>query len=452
MKASSRKKKLDIVVAPLNVSTEMFIRGEGSFNQKYSRSDKAYYPNYSLVTPLVVGIQVNIQDPDGILPDGKVKLDNVNWYSKLYSPSSQITATDTSWDISEAGFIKRKQNVPYNDPLLLIGEAFYTNTKTGRQESRIVQKTLSATYYDDLRLSLIADTRREIVIDPTRVDDTNPAKENREFVRLLGIELTTFASIPDCGAYRGALVVDTQPIQAHTDRNMAPARLGRERMRHIYPFRRLYDSGLLMTGSSDAPMESANPWTGIWVAVCRTGYDGNPFKWSKADEVLTLDEARSLSTRRTPTGLSAGTDTARSRRARTPTSRFWRTTSSKRTSKNSATPRSAPPIWKASGRSDISRTSDKRRAPTRAAGALCLFYPDRANRIIGGRGSDSKNIRVRAGVGQRQNENVLFDLVDQKPVGCYVAFSMVEPISTQGVVSIFCRKRHAQSQLPDCVL
>ena len=93
------------------------------------------------------------------------------------------------------------------------------------------------------------------------------------------------------------VVVDIQPIQAHTDRNMAPVRLGEARMQHIYSFRRLYDSGLLITGSSDAPMERANPWIGIWTAVCRTEYDGSPLKWSKADEVLTLDEALTIFTR-----------------------------------------------------------------------------------------------------------------------------------------------------------
>ena len=92
------------------------------------------------------------------------------------------------------------------------------------------------------------------------------------------------------------VVVDVQPIQVHTDRNMAPARIGRERMQHIYSFRRLYDSGLLITGSSDGPMEDANPWLGIWSAVCRTNYDGSPLKEAKMDEVLTLDEALTIYT------------------------------------------------------------------------------------------------------------------------------------------------------------
>ena len=66
------------------------------------------------------------------------------------------------------------------------------------------------------------------------------------------------------------VVVDLQPIQAFTDREMAPERLGKKRMEGTYPFRRLYDAGLLVTGSSDAPIEHPNPWLGIWAAVCGT--------------------------------------------------------------------------------------------------------------------------------------------------------------------------------------
>ena len=93
------------------------------------------------------------------------------------------------------------------------------------------------------------------------------------------------------------VVLDIQPIQAFTDRNMAPARLGAERLKSIYAFRRLYDSGLLVVGSSDGPMENPNPWLGMWAAVCRTDEKGNPLPGQKADEVLTFDEALTIYTK-----------------------------------------------------------------------------------------------------------------------------------------------------------
>lgn len=93
------------------------------------------------------------------------------------------------------------------------------------------------------------------------------------------------------------VVVDLQPIQAFTDREMAPERLGKKRMEGTYPFRRLYDAGLLVTGSSDAPIEHPNPWLGIWAAVCGTDEQGRLLRESKMDEVLTLEEALALYTR-----------------------------------------------------------------------------------------------------------------------------------------------------------
>lgn len=92
-------------------------------------------------------------------------------------------------------------------------------------------------------------------------------------------------------------VLDIQPIQSYTDRFMAPARLGENRMKHTYSFRRLYDSGLLITGSSDSPMEAANPWTGIWAAVCRCDESGNALDGFNQDEVLTLEEALTIFTK-----------------------------------------------------------------------------------------------------------------------------------------------------------
>jgi hypothetical protein len=48
-----------------------------------------------------------------------------------------------------------------------------------------------------------------------------------------------------------------------------PERLGTVRARFAYPFRSLLDRGYRLAGSSDAPVESFDPWTGIAAAVHR---------------------------------------------------------------------------------------------------------------------------------------------------------------------------------------
>lgn len=88
------------------------------------------------------------------------------------------------------------------------------------------------------------------------------------------------------------VVVDIQPCQTYTDRVMAPLRIGEgtQRLMDTYPFRSLWDTGMLITGSTDAPMELENMWIGIWTAVCRRNDDGTPLKYDM-NQLLTLDEA-----------------------------------------------------------------------------------------------------------------------------------------------------------------
>ena len=102
------------------------------------------------------------------------------------------------------------------------------------------------------------------------------------------------------------VTIDVQPIQAYTDRAMAPQRLGTERMRGAYSYKSMYDSGILMTGSSDAPMENPNPWLGIWAAVCRCNDFGQPLKDFPESEKLSLHEALTLYTTMPPTVIGAG--------------------------------------------------------------------------------------------------------------------------------------------------
>ena len=89
---------------------------------------------------------------------------------------------------------------------------------------------------------------------------------------------------------RLGVVIDIQPCQAFTDRVMAPLRLGKARAQDAYPFRALWDTGLLVVGSTDAPMELENMWIGIWTAVCRKDDDGSPLAYDPA-QTLSLDEA-----------------------------------------------------------------------------------------------------------------------------------------------------------------
>jgi predicted amidohydrolase YtcJ len=90
---------------------------------------------------------------------------------------------------------------------------------------------------------------------------------------------------------RLGVAVDAQPVQPFRNRRMAPARLGTGRLPFSYAYRRFFDEGLVVTGSSDGPIEDLNPWAGIWAAVNRTDGSGAPMRYSPPDDRLSLDEA-----------------------------------------------------------------------------------------------------------------------------------------------------------------
>lgn len=195
-----QRRIINIQVKPLNVSSGIKILGDGSFQQKYSRDDSAFYPSYSGILPLTVTVAVNLQDPDGVITSGPATLDRIDWYLREYKPTNKIAENDPNYEVATANGIpvlKVKRNTPVGEPFLLIGEAFYTNSKTGRQESRIEQQLLSTIYYEASLLSLMADSPIEVIVDPTKIDDSNPANWQ---VQLKAILKSGEINLPDANA------------------------------------------------------------------------------------------------------------------------------------------------------------------------------------------------------------------------------------------------------------
>lgn len=88
---------------------------------------------------------------------------------------------------------------------------------------------------------------------------------------------------------------DIQPIQAVSDMDMAPLRLGPGRSRTAYAWKTLENLGLLLTGSSDGPVDTANLWVSVDAAVNRRKVDGSGQSW-REEERLCLDSALRLFT------------------------------------------------------------------------------------------------------------------------------------------------------------
>lgn len=71
----------------------------------------------------------------------------------------------------------------------------------------------------------------------------------------------------------------------------AKSRIGEKRIKWLYRFKTLITSGLLVGFSTDAPVESANPWETIYAAVTRGKYDNIPYYEDTVSEELTILES-----------------------------------------------------------------------------------------------------------------------------------------------------------------
>ncbi|WP_116368824.1 amidohydrolase [Parahaliea mediterranea] len=72
------------------------------------------------------------------------------------------------------------------------------------------------------------------------------------------------------------VIASVQPVHATSDKNMAGDRLGEARLHGAYAWESLLESGARMAGGSDFPVESPNPFHGLYAAVTRQDTAGHP--------------------------------------------------------------------------------------------------------------------------------------------------------------------------------
>jgi len=87
------------------------------------------------------------------------------------------------------------------------------------------------------------------------------------------------------------VIASMQPTHATSDMNMAEDRIGPERIKGGYAWRRLLDSGAVLASGSDFPVELANPWHGLYAAVTRQSRAGEPDGGWYSDQALSRAEA-----------------------------------------------------------------------------------------------------------------------------------------------------------------
>ena len=87
------------------------------------------------------------------------------------------------------------------------------------------------------------------------------------------------------------IIASMQPLHQTSDRLMAEARLGPERLEGAYPWRSVIKVGGRLAFGSDAPVEPADPWAGMAAAISRTDANGEPFGGWLPQETVSRETA-----------------------------------------------------------------------------------------------------------------------------------------------------------------
>ncbi len=86
------------------------------------------------------------------------------------------------------------------------------------------------------------------------------------------------------------VIASMQGTHATSDMNMAEDRIGPERIKGAYAWRKLLDVGAIIANGSDFPVELANPMHGLYASVTRKSRAGLPENGWYVDEALTREE------------------------------------------------------------------------------------------------------------------------------------------------------------------
>ncbi|NCP12747.1 MAG: amidohydrolase [Sphingomonadales bacterium] len=87
------------------------------------------------------------------------------------------------------------------------------------------------------------------------------------------------------------IIASMQPLHQTSDRLMAEARLGPDRLDGAYPWRSVMNVGGRLAFGSDAPVEPADPFAGMAAAISRMDAQGQPFGGWFPEEAVSRETA-----------------------------------------------------------------------------------------------------------------------------------------------------------------
>ena len=200
----------------------------------------------------------------------------------------------------------RRASHPKDDPLLHIAmlKAFMDGSLGSRTAALAVPYTddpanSGITRYDQVKLNQLASERaargfqlgfhaigdkaNHMALDAFTAAGVSPARRFRiEHAQvLLPGDFDRFAQL--------GVIASMQPSHLLTDMNWAAARLGPERVKYSYAWRSMLNHHIILAFGTDYPVESINPFRGLYAAITRQNEAGTATY--QPQEKITLPEA-----------------------------------------------------------------------------------------------------------------------------------------------------------------
>ena len=170
---------------------------------------------------------------------------------------------------------------PYNDDIKKTGITAYT-------EKQLDELVLTATKHDmPVAIHAIGDK----MIDRALNSIKKAKKETNKNLRngIVHCQITTEDIFEKFKETNTGVYI--QPIFTASDWNIVGKRIGEERTKISYNWKRLYDLGINVSFGTDSPVESPNPYENIYAAVTRKDLNGNPEEGWLPDQKLSLEES-----------------------------------------------------------------------------------------------------------------------------------------------------------------
>ena len=245
-----------------------------------SAMEHRFYSNLAVKNELKVRLYAMISSTDPelarILATGPMKDDR-----DFYSARSVKVYTDGALGSRGAALLAPYSDRPDHSGLLLTSKS---------QLSQLFEQVISAGF--QLAIHAIGDKGNRIALD--EIEQAYNEVGGRDLRHR--IEHAQVVALEDIPRFKTLNVIPSmQPTHATSDMNMAEDRIGAERLKGAYAWRRFIDQGSILVSGSDYPIELANPFHGIHAAVTRQDHDNQPpLGWIPEQAISRMEALRSF--------------------------------------------------------------------------------------------------------------------------------------------------------------